>query len=821
MCGRGCCSKGGVVGDGYTIDPRLRGAMRGAVEWLLTEARVDPARVDGGPVGKVDRTIDLGETVHFLYNAPEWRRYLPAFDKLRLKHPLDPRLPAPITHRAIQLTEQINQEIPFAWGAPGYCEAFVPRFFAAGLAAFADGGLGWAVPLRVQLEHYELTAPEAYAGVLDARRPFGSCSEATAKVLTAFAAVGSPCSVAAVGTQNHVFARAAGMNLDPSALGKIGWERPQTERDMATAYYTDLAIELLSHGRGVAAIEHLTLARLINPEDPQVRSLLGTALLDPVAGVQALVAAVSGNPDDVSYYRALAQRLQQIPDRQTLPDRVAALVVSLHAHPYAVRMAADVCFGVEQCPALAARIDATFPGRGHGDAILGLEAYWRGEEQEAAHYVQAALRADPNHAVGLWMHGALALHEGRLADAATAAQRSSLLAPNLENNHAVLAAIHLAQGNFDAARDEAQREFLVFGSNPNGKLSLIDIFSETGDLAMAEGLAWQHIREQPNDPNGPWALANVLLTAGREREAVRAAMVMKRMLRSLTDRPEFNEARLGAESILFAVAMARQDLRQARVSLETMRALDPVGRTVMPAEIVVLQAEHQYDTALTLCERLRAAAPELVDGPALHAQTLLLLGREREAREAMNVALRLNPRSQAARDVELQLAFDVGALGRFRTVWEAYLKDFGRVPDVQLLAAYYAYAQGDAPRARVAVAAVPKAYAEEQNVLLVRALLAVDGGRLREAQSLARRLNARHPLSDTGPLVEARVAIARGNLSRAERAAREAVRRYPYDNGKIPAFSGRRLLIDILTRQGRIAEAATAQREMDVIGGLR
>ena len=70
----------------------------------------------------------------------------------QLVHPLDPRkIPQPILDRMEKIRGRIEGELGKKPNDPGYCDAFVPRFYDAGRALYREGGLGFDYPYSYNL----------------------------------------------------------------------------------------------------------------------------------------------------------------------------------------------------------------------------------------------------------------------------------------------------------------------------------------------------------------------------------------------------------------------------------------------------------------------------------------------------------------------------------------------------------------------------------------------------------------------------------------------------------------------------------------------
>ncbi|PIR26081.1 MAG: hypothetical protein COV43_02720 [Deltaproteobacteria bacterium CG11_big_fil_rev_8_21_14_0_20_42_23] len=179
-------------------------------------------------VGANPDALELTDELQFMLNSDNWKDYLPSFDALCLKVPFDPRnLPQPILDRIQEVKAKVEAEIQIPENAAGFCDAFVPKFYEAGLAPFADeynadgiflkagGGLGFGYPYAYTLNiSEELTAEESFEGVLNPSLPLGSCTEASHRIDAAFLATGIHCNIKHYKTQTHMYARYNELDLD-------------------------------------------------------------------------------------------------------------------------------------------------------------------------------------------------------------------------------------------------------------------------------------------------------------------------------------------------------------------------------------------------------------------------------------------------------------------------------------------------------------------------------------------------------------------------------------------------------------------------------
>lgn len=106
-------------------------------DWLLKEEGVPLGTLDGNGDGRAS----FAEAAAYIYKSPRWQEFLTVFDKIGLKHPLDPRgIPARIKARVLELKAKVEEKIKKKPGDEGYCAAFLPAFVEAGKKSYQEGG---------------------------------------------------------------------------------------------------------------------------------------------------------------------------------------------------------------------------------------------------------------------------------------------------------------------------------------------------------------------------------------------------------------------------------------------------------------------------------------------------------------------------------------------------------------------------------------------------------------------------------------------------------------------------------------------------------
>lgn len=273
---------------------------------------------------------EVGRREIFNYVAPRWQKFLPVLDALQVRHPLDLRNAPPQIHSRIQeLKTQILNDIPpkLIPNSSEWCDRFVNRFFTLGLRTYAEGGLGFAYPQEETFtyETFEMTAAEAYQAVVDPNNPqkeFGSCSEATYKILSALQAMDVSCTAYAVLVPGHVFAVAEWKEewksiLDPSYNGRYeSGATISTELDYVPDYYAQRAVIFEQQGHLEQALLDFEIAETYENRNvllellflSRVNVLLQSGRSQ--AAIQAIEEYFELQPQEITFMLLLAEAYQ-------------------------------------------------------------------------------------------------------------------------------------------------------------------------------------------------------------------------------------------------------------------------------------------------------------------------------------------------------------------------------------------------------------------------------------------------------------------------------------------------------------------------------
>jgi superkiller protein 3 len=327
---------------------------------------------------------------------------------------------------------------------------------------------------------------------------------------------------------------------------------------------------------------------------------------------------------------------------------------------------------------------------------------------EAAATFRAALTLDPESAAAHLGLGEIAHREGRLEEAIERYERALALQPRADSIHHRLGLAYRQAGELDRARDHLakNRGEPVRFSDPlvDGLASLLQgpsIHFKRGNRAMAEGQVELAIEQYgkaaeraPDDPLIHYNLGAALTRAGRRDEAV------ERFRRAVELDPEYRDAHYNLATALGEAGRWGEAARH----FERAWRIDPLDASARLDWALAL--EHAGDTAGALrelsglVESLAGQATPLA-GRA-HAELGAALGRAGRLEEAAaqyGAAARLDPGDPGLRFGQAMALILAGRHREAREALEAALPEVGdELPLVHLLARLLATAPDPAVR---------------------------------------------------------------------------------------------------------------------------
>ncbi len=634
--------------------PETPKEFKAAIEQLVEQNGVSPENLDGVLDKEKDGQISKEEFIHFVYTNPDWQKYLQAIDKAGLRHPLDiHRIPKPILDRINQLKEKIDSEINLKPQDPGYCDAFVPKFYEAGLSPYVEGGLAFSYPFNYRgLETKEMTASEAYKAVLNPnsrKLDFGSCTEATYKIVSAFLAAGVPCEVKAIATQNHLFARYKNEDLDPSELGKIGWQKVLDEKRLATGFYEQARMSEVGQ-QAKKKLEDVILA--IDPQDfyNDLRKLTDAIWDDNEAAIfEASQSIVSRNPHDIGQLIVLSKALIFVEDPQ---KRIAILDKILSAFPdnAYILWAVSIHCTVHKCLQSEGDIqNVNSPSSGNAEYLWALEQKDQGNLKKYEELLEKALGKNPNNALALQAKASLLLARGEISDAEKLIQKAIKSAPNLPGNYGLLSNIAMGRGDNDKVYEYAKKEHLVFVGNRGSEITLGFAAFSARKYEDAWAIGRFYTRQFPQSPAGYLLLSMAEQSMGYIERAEEYAKKALKVAVTPASKARVLDRLAG-------ISAFKGDFKTAVDLAKQATDLDP--RAQMSFDFFATQRlifEGRWEEAKKAVENLKKKYPELADFYAMAASVELMTGESKKAEQDVEKAIRLNPNSLLAVFTRLQL----------------------------------------------------------------------------------------------------------------------------------------------------------------------
>ncbi|MBI4212608.1 MAG: tetratricopeptide repeat protein [Deltaproteobacteria bacterium] len=803
------------------IDSTLSPAAQALIRCAMEKLNISPEEMDGSAGSEADGLITYDEGVHAVMNSPQWQKCK------NIRHPLDlDSIPLPIKQRIASLKKQTDAEIGLSEKDPGYCDAFVPTFFQKGLPSYKNGGLGFTYPFtpnanlfpmlsptpgfRQKFMDAELTAAEAYQGVLNPKLPYGSCSEAEAKIIAAFRATGVPCDVHGMRTQGHVYAQYKDKPLDPSGIGEIGWSVPQSDGQIASVYYSSLA---LGENDPAKKLTFQKIAIAIDPDSYTKSIFLAERLRitkKPELAVTVLLQGAEEQPHDIAVFQALANEILMEPDAKVVSQHVRTLMSLMPDNPYAFYAMQMVCSARKIFTDEEAWLLKNFPMSGHSEALRSLEALSSGNMKEALTWAQEALFKNPRHAMALQVRANLRLTQGDFANAEADVIASIQEAQNLPVNFAMWSTIASMAGKTDEAYLFAKRESINAGLNPQGLVVLAQAALNAGDLEASYKTVKDFIDLPLPDAaklGGFQIMAWTLDLMGRTDEAI-----------TLTEQvlqlpfPEQAKSELHAQLAFFFTEKAEH--QKAFQHAEQAHQLNPASPGTKLAMNNALLSLGKRVEALQVAQEMVDTASQTSFSWVVFSKSARLLNRKNEAVEALDKALSLNPRDFGALIEKALLSIEANDEDMLRTTIEDLRTKYKNYGFVHSIDAFASWKLGEHKHALREAKIGLKKNPHDQFALMVTGFSAMKEKKFREAIVIGERLQKLYPFDPAGGTIAAEAYFNLGKLKEAEHAARQGITAYPYDAGFIPEISPYTVLAKILNKTGDPSGAAKARETM-------
>ena len=348
--------------------------------------------------------------------------------------------------------------------------------------------MGFDLPVAASRETHELTASEAYQAVLhpgDKSFEYGSCSEATYKIMSAFRAAGVPCDIVAVETKNHMFPRYKTIDLDPS-IGAIDWEHSLDRAGLAAAYFDEELGAGLMHG-ALQPAERILFASAykaitgrtwdVNGFNRQALMKLKDAIRkrDAEAIFQECALLISNHSEnDHNIIFDAVYSIEDIPKKECLA-LLQQLLNRFPENPYVLWVIIDVYSNKRaSLPRESDLQRISNPSSGNAEYILAIDYKNKGDLKKYEELLDQALVKNPNHTLALLAKADLVFKEGKgdVVSVAQLVQKAVALAPNFFGSYSLISKIALMQGDVEKAYKYGRKFFfhtinessiLVFG----------------------------------------------------------------------------------------------------------------------------------------------------------------------------------------------------------------------------------------------------------------------------------------------------------------------------------------------------------------------
>ncbi|MBI2343367.1 MAG: tetratricopeptide repeat protein [Deltaproteobacteria bacterium] len=785
------------------LDPQMPSVVLKALQPIVQIEPDLPSKMDGsGPGGSKDSVVTVTEVFHYIYNTPNWQRFLPLMDQCGLHHPLDTRrLPPEIVQRAQTLLAAAESTFALPPNDPAYCDMVVPYYFHHNLPPFDAGGLGLGYPdSNMRLEHWEMTAAEAYAAVLDPTKLSGACTEATYMFIAGSRAAGLACPLDAVLTQSHIFPRSGETPLDPSKLGKIGWEYvAASDAEIAAVYYSNLASSYRDGKQPATARVYAGLSYTIAPR-------IGAAILanvssDPGQAFAYAKEAVVRSPEDIAHYLVVAGHLanHSRPEAQREALSLLADAVTPGAQAYALFAVQQLCLRERNCDDYAQVVQQEMPQRGFGEMLQVFSADVQKSPARRNQLILEAIVNNPNNAVA-WLYQAMeAMEHWDLATAKRAVALSVALAPNLPYSHSLLSQLASMQGKVDLAYDEARKEALVMQGNPEGDVAVASAALAAGKFSTARAWAEAYAKALPHDHSGALLLGSIAREQGDGQRAIHYfARALKLMQRTGDAGNLFDAVRAEIHTNLASLHTTRAEPAKAAPHIRQVHQLAPESATHLWLATFLKYYENDIDGQLALAERLVTTYSQLPGAWTNLAFAHYQQGDYRTAQMELERALASNPNDIHAHLTEIYLRIGEGATDAARLLLVAFRKRFGQWAAYEPGVALQSLVLGDEATAHTLAAKVLANNPREYHALAVQGLLTYRTN-AKQAQRIAKKMQKLYPKMPIGYLLAAKSALAAGDLVAALREVEQASTRSPYDTGQPALLSPEVLRKEIAT----------------------
>ena len=282
----------------------------------------------------------------------------------------------------------------------------------------------------------------------------------------------------------------------------------------------------------------------------------------------------------------------------------------------------------------------------------------------AAEDAEVLARIAPRSSGSNYVQGLLLFQKKEYADAITALSQAEPAHRQFPMVLFYLGSAHLIEGNVDSAAGFAARFVELAPENIAGRKLLAMLRLQAEKYAEVETLLQPVLDANPDDLGAMKLLANALIKSGKTDEGI---AVLARLAEL---QPDSAEARvqLGAGLLLSG------DSSEAVHHIESALELNPEFQQADILLVLNHVRKQEYDAAITAAKAYVARNPVSVTPYNLLARVYLAAGRQSEAIETLNKALKIDPGDPGANQSLAQIAaseqrYDE-ALGYYATILE-------------------------------------------------------------------------------------------------------------------------------------------------------
>jgi tetratricopeptide (TPR) repeat protein len=345
-----------------------------------------------------------------------------------------------------------------------------------------------------------------------------------------------------------------------------------------------------------------------------------------------------------------------------------------------------------------------------GNALGGLRDF-----EAALRELEEAVKLDPTSSVALSAVGSAQLAQGRV-DAAAAAFRQAVEAnPGVAEPHLALANFLWARGQVGQAEESLKKALAIHPGNLIAHRALATLYLTSGRASEAE----PHLKSLAEDDRSSGAslklaLADYYMLTNRAEDALR-------VLESLVSAKDTQSA---ADTRRATIAFVRGNTAEGHRVIDAVLARDPRNLPALLVKSRFELAEGRLEGALRHAQAAVAANPQSIQARYLSGTILRGLHKPKEATEAFNEVLKINPRATAAQVQLAQLHLEQRQAPAALQLARDAARSVPNDPEVQLTLLRSMLANGQVDQAQLLVSKLMKALPKESAVHVAAALVA-------------------------------------------------------------------------------------------------